>query len=131
MKKIGIITDSHCGVTYDEAKKLGIEVLPMPIYIDDECFYEDISISRNEFFEKIKTCGKVSTSQASPADVTDLWRKVLSEYETVLCMPMSSGLSGSCNSAKLYATDEEFEGRVFVVDNGRISTKSDRSHVVL
>lgn len=127
MKKICIVTDSHCGVTYSQAKKLGIEVLTMPIYIDDECFYEDITISRREFFEKMKTCNKVSTSQASPADVTDLWRKILGEYETILCMPMSSGLSGSCSSAMLYAMEEEFEDRVFVVDNGRISTPMHRS----
>ena len=127
MKKIGIITDSHCGVTQAEAERLGIKVLPMPLYIDDVCYYEDITISQSEFFEKLKVCDKVSTSQASPAEVMDLWNACLEEYETILCMPMSSGLSGSCNTAKMFAESDEYAGRVFVVDNGRISTPMHRS----
>lgn len=127
MKKIGIITDSHCGVTQAEAERLGIKVLPMPLYIDDVCYYEDITISQNEFFEKLKVCDKVSTSQASPAEVMDLWNACLEEYETILCMPMSSGLSGSCNTAKMFAESDKYAGRVFVVDNGRISTPMHRS----
>ena len=127
MKKTGIITDSHCGISIEEANKYGIKVLPMPLYIDDECYYEDISITRKDFFEKIKTCTKLSTSQATPGDLLDLWREGLKEYETILFMPMSSGLSGACNSAKIFAMDEEFEGKVFVVDNGRISTPMHRT----
>ena len=127
MKKIGIITDSHCGVSQAEAEKLGIKVLPMPIYIDDVCYYEDMTITHEEFFEKLNVCDKVSTSQASPADVMDLWNSCLEEYETILCMPMSSGLSGACNTAKMFAENEEYVGRVFVVDNGRISTPMHRS----
>ena len=84
-------------------------------------------ITRKEFFEKIKTCTKLSTSQATPGDLLDLWREGLKEYETILFMPMSSGLSGACNSAKIFAMDEEFEGKVFVVDNGRISTPMHRT----
>ena len=127
MKKIGIITDSHCGISIEEADKYGVKVLSMPLYMDNMCYYEGISITREECFEKLKTCEKVSTSQASPGEVTDLWRECLKEYETILCMPMSSGLSGACNSAKLFAQDDEFEGKVFVVDNGRISTLMHRS----
>lgn len=127
MKKIGIITDSHCGVSQAEAEKLGIMVLPMPLYIDDVCYYEDITITQKEFFEKLKICDKVSTSQASPGEVTDLWDACLEEYETILFMPMSSGLSGACNTAKIFAESEEYTGRVFVVDNGRISTPMHRS----
>lgn len=127
MREIGIVTDSHCGISVDEANKYGIKVLPMPLYIDDECYYEEVSITRDDFFEKIGTCEKVSTSQASPADVMDLWNECLKEYKTILYMPMSSGLSGACNTAKLFAQDDEYEGRVFVVDNGRISTPMHRS----
>lgn len=127
MKKIGIITDSHCGISGEEASKYGIRVLPMPLYIDDDCLYEGTTISRLDFFERLKTCEKVSTSQASPAEVMDLWNESLTEYETILYMPMSSGLSGACNTAKLFAEDDEFKNRVFVVDNGRISTPMHRS----
>ena len=122
MKPIGIITDSHCGISVSEAEKLGVKVLPMPLYIDDECYYEGKSITRKVFFEKLKECEKVSTSQASPADVMDIWDEMLKEYETILCMPMSSGLSGACNTQKLFADEDEYSERVFVVDNGRIST---------
>ena len=127
MKKIGIVTDSHCGVTFAEAEKLGIRVLPMPLYIDDVCYYEDKTITQKEFFDKLAVCDKVSTSQASPAEVMDLWNECLEEFETILCMPMSSGLSGSCNTAKMFAEYDEFAGRVYVVDNGRISTPMHRS----
>lgn len=127
MKKIGIITDSHCGISAEEADKQGIRVLSMPLYIDDECCYEGTSITRNEFFERLKTCKKVSTSQASPKEVTALWNESLSEYETILYMPISSGLSGACNTAKSFAEDDAFSDRVFVVDNGRISTPMHRS----
>ena len=127
MKKVGIVTDSHCGVTFAEAEKLGIRVLPMPLYIDDVCYYEDKTITQKEFFDKLAVCEKVSTSQASPAEVMDLWNECLEEFETILCMPMSSGLSGSCNTAKMFAEYDEFAGRVYVVDNGRISTPMHRS----
>lgn len=127
MQKIGIVTDSHCGISREEASKYGIRVLPMPLYIDDDCLYEGTTISRLDFFERLKTCEKVSTSQASPAEVMDLWNESLTEHETILYMPMSSGLSGACNTAKLFAEDDEFKNRVFVVDNGRISTPMHRS----
>lgn len=127
MKPIGIVTDSHCGISTEEASKYGIRVLPMPLYVDSECYYENVSITRNEFFEKLKDCEKVSTSQASPSEVMDLWQECLKEYETILYMPMSSGLSGACNTAKLFAEEDEFKGKVFVVDNGRISALMHRS----
>jgi len=127
MKKIGIVTDSHCGISPAEGEKIGVRVIPMPLFIDNECFYENVSITRDEFFEKIKSCDKLGTSQASPGEVTDVWNECLKEYETILYMPISSGLSGACATAKLLASEEEFEGRVFVVDNGRISTPMHRS----
>ncbi len=127
MKKTGIITDTHCGISAEEAAGYGIKILPMPLYIDDDCYYEGTTITRDEFFQKLKTCDKVTTSQASPGEVMDLWQECLEEYETILYMPISSGLSGSCNSAKLFAESEEYADRIFVVDNGRISSPMHRS----
>ncbi|MBE5927123.1 MAG: DegV family protein [Lachnospiraceae bacterium] len=127
MKKIGIVTDSHSGISHKEAEKLGIVVLPMPFYIEDKCYYEEVSITREDFFEQLNSGKKVTTSQPSPDEVMNLWRKCLEEYENILYIPMSSGLSGSCNTAMMLAMDEEFEGKVYVVDNGRISTPLHRS----
>lgn len=122
MKSIGIATDSHCGLSYEEAEKLGISILPMPFYFEEECYYEGVSLTREDFFRRLNAGDKVSTSQPSPEAVMDMWRKALNEYEKLLYMPMSSGLSGSCNTAKMLAGEPEFEGKVFVVDNGRIAT---------
>lgn len=127
MSKIGIATDSHSGINPTMAKKMGIRVLPMPFYVDEECFYEEVSITRAEFFEQLKADKKVSTSQPSPEDVMEFWREALKEYEELVYIPMSSGLSGSCGTAMMLAQDEEFEGKVFVVDNGRVSTPLVRS----
>lgn len=122
MKPIGIITDSHSSITQEEAKKLGIWVVPMPFYIDGECYYEGINLTREEFFEKLESGSKITTSQPAPADVCDVWDWALKEYEKVLYMPLSSGLSGSCETAMALARDEEYEGRVLVVDHGQVAT---------
>lgn len=122
MKSIGIATDSHCGILPAQAEKLGIKVLPMPFYFGEECFYEEVSITRAEFFRRLNAGETVSTSQPSPKAVMELWRDCLEKYETMLYIPMSSGLSGSCHTAMMLAEQEEFAGRVFVVDNGRIAT---------
>ena len=122
MSKIGIATDSHSGITPVMAEQMGICVLPMPFYVEEECFYEEVSITRKEFFEQLNADKKVSTSQPSPEAVMDFWREELKKYDEVLYLPMSSGLSGSCGTAMMLAQDEEFEGKVFVVDNGRVST---------
>lgn len=127
MKSIGIATDSHSSIVPEEADRLGIMVLPMPFYFEEECFYEEISIGRAEFFERLNAGQKVSTSQPSPEAVMKMWREGLKNYEKILYMPMSSGLSGSCNTAKMLAEEPEFEGKVLVVDNGRISTPLHRS----
>ena len=127
MRTIGIATDSHSGISQEKAKELGIKVLPMPFYIGEECYFEDISITREEFFEHLNNGQKVSTSQPSPESVMELWREALREYEKLLYIPMSSGLSGSCNTAKMLAEEDEFAGRVFVIDNGRVSTPLYRS----
>lgn len=127
MKKTGIVTDSHSSITQDEAERLGIWVLPMPFYFGEECYYEDVDLSREEFFSRLKNGEKVTTTQPSPAEVMEIWDRALAECEEILYLPMSSGLSGSCSTAKLLAEDEPYKGRVFVVDNGRISTLLHRS----
>lgn len=127
MKSIGIVTDSHGGISQTEAEKLGVKILPMPLMIGEESFLENVSISREEFFERLNNGEKPATSQPSPEQVMNIWREALKEYETILYMPISSGLSGSCNTARMLAQEDEFEGKVFVVDNGRISTPMHRS----
>lgn len=127
MKRVGIVTDSHGGISLQEAEKLGVRVVPMPFYFGDDCYYEGVSISRGEFFERLNNGESVSTSQPSPEAVMEAWREALTEYEKVLYMPISSGLSGSCNTARMLAEEEEFEGKVFVVDNGRVATPMHRS----
>jgi len=121
MNSIGVITDSHCGISQEEAKKLGIKVLPMPFYFNEQCYYEGVSITRDEFFERLNAGETVSTSQPSPETVMNIWREGLKEFDKIIYMPMSSGLSGSCDTAKMLAKEDEFLGKVLVVDNGRIS----------
>ena len=127
MKRVGIVTDSHGGISLAEAEKLGVKVVPMPFYFGDDCYYEGVSISREEFFGRLNNGENVSTSQPSPEAVMKAWREALTENEKVLYMPISSGLSGSCNTARMLASEEEFEGEVFVVDNGRVATPMHRS----
>jgi len=127
MKPIGIATDSHSGILPREAKELGVIVLPMPFYFGEECFYEEVSITRGEFFNRLNAGETVSTSQPSPEAVMNMWREGLKEYDNIVYIPMSSGLSGSCHTAMMLSTEEEFAGKIFVVDNGRISTPLRRS----
>ncbi len=122
MKKVGIITDSYSGILPAVAEKLGIMVLPMPFYFEEESYYEEVSLTREDFFAQLKEGKKVSTSQPSPEDVMNIWRKGLEQYDEIVYMPLSSGLSGACNTARMLAGEDEFEGKVFVVDHGRIST---------
>lgn len=127
MSKIGIATDSHSGISPALAEEMGIRVLPMPFYVEEECFYEEVSITRAEFFEQLSADKKVSTSQPSPNAVMKFWREGLKAYDEIVYIPMSSGLSGSCGTAMMLAQDDEFDGKVFVVDNGRVSTPLVRS----
>lgn len=127
MQKILIATDSHSGLSPDAGWELGVRILPMPFYFGEECYYEEVSLTRESFFERLNTGEDVTTSQPSPEEVMDFWRAALQEYESIVYIPMSSGLSGSCHTAMALAQDEEFEGRVFVVDNGRVSTPLVRS----
>ena len=125
MKKIAVVTDSNSGITQSAAKELGVFVLPMPFYINGELFLEDITLTQEEFYKKLKEDADISTSQPTPLDVTELWDKVLEEYDELVYIPMSSGLSNSCETAMALARD--YEGKVFVVDNQRISVTQRQS----
>lgn len=127
MRPIGIVTDSHSSITQKEATELGVMVLPMPFYFDEECYYEGTTLSREEFFEKLDSGKKVSTSQPAPVEVMKIWDSALEKFEQILYMPISSGLSGSCSAAFVIAQEEKYKGRVHVVDNGRVSTPMHRS----
>lgn len=126
MSKIAVITDSNSGVTQGQAKELGLFVVPMPFRINDEDFFEDINLSQDQFYQKLGEDASVSTSQPSPDSLMSLWDKVLEEYDQIIYIPMSSGLSGSCQSAYMIAS-QEYEGKVFVVDNQRISVTQRQS----
>lgn len=119
MGKIAIVTDSNSGITQAQGKELGIHVIPMPFYINEELFYEDITLNQEQFYQKLADDAEISTSQPSPADVIELWEKLLEEYDEIIHIPMSSSLSSSCETAMMLA--KEFEGKVHVIDNQRIS----------
>ena len=121
MEKTGIVTDSHSSITQKQAKELGIFVLPMPFYIDNACYYEDVTLSREEFFRELNRGAEITTSQPAPAQVMEYWDKALAHYEQILYIPISSGLSGSCATACAMAQEPPYRDRVFVVDNGRVS----------
>ena len=120
MEKIAIITDSNSGISPKEAENLGIYVLPMPFFVDGVMHFEEVDFTQEEFYQKLAQDAEVSTSMPSPGDVMELWDKVLEEYDQVVHIPMSSGLSGSCETAAGIAKSD-YEGKVFVVDNKRIS----------
>ena len=127
MSRIAIATDSNSGITQSQAKELGVAVLPMPFTIGDKTYFEDITLTQEAFYEKLKDGEDISTSQPSPEAVMDFWRGLLKENEEVVHIPMSSGLSGSCQSAMMLAQEAEFEGRVHVVNNQRISVTQRQS----
>ena len=127
MRTTGIVTDSHSSISQSEAEKLGIFVLPMPFYMNGTCYYEGINITREEFLDRLCRLEDISTSQPSPEAVMELWDKALSQYKDILYIPISSGLSGSCQTAMMLAREEKYEGRVYVVDNGSVSTPLHRS----
>ena len=123
MKSIAIVTDSNCGMSPAQVKDLGIYMLPMPFFIDDKEYLEDIDMNQSEFFQHLEQnpgC-KVSTSQPTPESVTTLWDKLLKDYDEIVHIPMSSGLSSSMQTARMLA--EDYDGRVRVVNNQRISGK--------
>ena len=116
---IAVVTDSNSGITQAEAKKLGIYVLPMPFMINEETFYEDITLTQEEFYNRLSEGASVITSQPTPDSIMGLWDDLLKEYEEIVHIPMSSGLSGSCQSAIMLS--KEYDNRVQVVNNQRIS----------
>lgn len=119
MKKVAVMTDSNSGITQKQAKELGVFVVPMPFFIDGDLYLEDITLSQEAFYEKLQADAEISTSQPSPADVMDLWDQILKDYDEIVHIPMSSGLSASCMTAMGLAQD--YQGRVQVVNNQRIS----------
>ena len=125
MSRIAIITDSNSGITQAKGKEMGIYVLPMPFYINGELFLEDITLTQEEFYKRLGEDADISTSQPSPGDVMDLWDRALEEYDELVHIPMSSGLSSSCETAVSLA--EDYNGRVQVVNNQRISVTQERS----
>ena len=127
MSKIAVMTDSNSGITQIEAKEMGITVLPMPFIIDGKTYYEDISLTQEEFYEKLAQNADVSTSQPSVEDVLKYWDKALEDADELVYIPMSSGLSGSCSTAQMLSKD--YNGRVQVVDNQRISVTQRQSAV--
>ena len=125
MSKIAVVTDSNSGITQERGKELGIFVLPMPFYIDGELYFEDISLTQEDFYKKLQEDADISTSQPSPGDLMDFWENILKEYDEIVHIPMSSGLSGSCQTAMTLADD--YDGKVHVVDNQRISVTQEQS----
>lgn len=124
-KRIAVVTDSNSGITQTQAKEMGIYVLPMPFMINNEIFYEDITLTQKEFYVRLAEGADVVTSQPTPDSVLKLWDRLLKEYDEIVHIPMSSGLSGSCQSAVMLARD--YEDRVQVVNNQRISVTQRQS----
>lgn len=118
--KIAIITDDAASFTKEEASKLGITILRMPMIINGEVYFQDENIDEDTFIKKLEGGEDCSTSQPSPGEVMDLWRKLLKNHDQIVHIPMSSGLSATCTTATQLAQDEEFKGKVFIVDNHRI-----------
>ena len=125
MSKVAIVTDSNSGITQKRGEELGIYVLPMPFFIDGELYLEDITLSQEQFYEKLGADSEISTSQPSPGDVMDLWDKLLEDYDEIVCIPMSSGRSSTCETALSLAQD--YDEKVQVVNNQRISVTQEQS----
>jgi len=125
MSRIAIVTDSNSGITQKEGKELGISVIPMPFYINDELYFEDITLTQEEFYQKLDEDADIKTSQPAPGDVLDLWEKLLEDHDEIVHIAMSSGLSSSCATAAMLADD--YDGKVQVVDNQRISVTQRQS----
>lgn len=127
MGKIAIVTDSNSGITQEQAKKMGVHVIPMPFYINETMYLEGVTLTQEEFYERLKNDEPISTSQPSPAEVCGLWDMLLKENDEIVHIPMSSGLSNSCETAMGLARD--YDGKVQVVDNQRISVTQYQSVV--
>lgn len=125
MSKIAIVTDSNSGITQAEAKEYGIHVMPMPFYINDEKLLEDIDLTQEQFYERLTDGAKILTSAPVVTDFTDLWDELLKDNDEIIHIPMSSGLSSTCSTAMMLSQD--YDGKVFVVDNQRISVTQRQS----
>ncbi len=125
MGKIAVVTDSNSGITQNQAREHGIHVLPMPFFIDDETYFEDIDLTQEQFYEKLEGKSNISTSMPAVGSVNELWDNLLEEYDEIVHIPMSSGLSSSCETAVMLSN--EYEGRVQVVNNQRISVTQKQS----
>ena len=119
MGKIAVVTDSNSGITQEKGKELGVHVIPMPFYIDGVLFLEDITLTQEAFYEKLASDCEISTSQPAPGEVMEFWDKLLKEYDEIVHIPMSSGLSSTCETAIMLSKD--YDGKVEVVNNQRIS----------
>ena len=126
MPNVAIVTDSNSGITQSQGKELGVYVIPMPFYIDGELFYEDINLTQEDFYHKLEHDANITTSMPAVGETLDLWTKLLQTYDQVVYIPMSSGLSSSCQSAIALA-EESYENKVFVVNNQRISVTQRQS----
>lgn len=122
---VAVVTDSNSGITQRQAKNLGLFVLPMPFEIDGTTYFEDVTLTQKEFYEKLREGGSISTSQPSVTDIQKLWDSLLKEYDEIVHIPMSSGLSGSYNTSMVLA--EDYDGKVFPVNNQRISVTQRQS----
>lgn len=125
MGKIAIVTDSNSGITQDQGRELGISVIPMPFYINEKMYLEGITLSQEEFYKRLTQDEPISTSQPNPGEVCGLWDTLLKDYDEIVHIPMSSGLSASCETAMGLARD--YDGKVQVVDNQRISVTQRQS----
>lgn len=125
MGNVAIVTDSNSGISQAEGKELGIYVIPMPFLVDGKLYFEDVDMNKEQFYHFLENDADLSTSQPSPGDVMDLWDKLLKEYDEIVHIPMSSGLSASCSTAMGLARD--YDGKVQVVDNQRISVTMQQS----
>ena len=125
MSKVAIVTDSNSGITQSEAKEYGVTVMPMPFFINDQTYYEDIDLTQEDFYQKLSEDANISTSMPLVGNVTDTWDALLQDYDEIVHSPMSSGLSGSCETAIMLSQD--YDGRVQVVNNQRISVTQRQS----
>lgn len=125
MSKVAVVSDSNSGITQTQAKEIGVTILPMPFFAGDKTFYEDIDLTQEEFYQMLSEDTDISTSMPLVGNVTDTWDELLKDYDEIVHIPMSSGLSGSCQTAMMLAQD--YDGKVQVVNNQRISVTQRQS----
>lgn len=125
MNRVAIVSDSNSGITQAQAKELGVTILPMPFFAGDKTYYEDIDLNQEQFYQLLTDKIDISTSMPLVGNVTDTWERLLEEYDEIVHIPMSSGLSGSCETAIMLSQD--YDGKVQVVNNQRISVTQRQS----